>query len=210
MTHRLLSLILPPAVLNVSHKILRGGQRSSVKRKLVGEKRLHLGCGIKFLEGWANIDFQSDGAVIGFDLTDRLPIDSNTIELIYSEHFIEHLTLSQATALLSECHRVLRSGAILRLSTPCLRKLIDEYLAGRTSEWEDVGWNPATPCQMVNEGLRLWGHQFVYDAQELKRVLEAVGFSRVTKAAWRESTTPALRQLESRPFHGEIIFEAFK
>jgi hypothetical protein len=40
----------------------------------------------------------------------------------------------------------------------------------------DVGWRPATPCQMVNEGLRLWGYQFLYDASELKRILEEAGF----------------------------------
>ncbi|MFZ0749564.1 MAG: methyltransferase domain-containing protein [Pyrinomonadaceae bacterium] len=169
-----------------------------------------MGCGANILDGWANLDLQGNGSVIGFDLTNRLPIDSNTIELIYSEHFIEHLTLNQTTALLAECHRVLQSGGIIRLSTPSLKKIIDEYLVGRTSEWLDVDWTPGTPCQMVNEGLRLWGHQFVFDADELRRTLEDAGFRRVIETTWRESATPALRGLESRPFHGEIIFEAVK
>jgi predicted SAM-dependent methyltransferase len=63
---------------------------------------------------------------------------------------------------------------------------------------------------MLNEGLREWGHQFVYDACELGRLLEEAGFREVTQVAWRESTTPALRNLECRPFHGEIICEATK
>ncbi|MFY9621328.1 MAG: methyltransferase domain-containing protein [Pyrinomonadaceae bacterium] len=202
--------ILTPGVFTTFRNVVRTLQRRSVRKKLRGQNRLHLGCGANILDGWANLDLQGNGSVIGFDLTNRLPIDSNTIELIYSEHFIEHLTLNQTTALLAECHRVLQSGGIIRLSTPSLKKIIDEYLVGRTSEWLDVDWTPGTPCQMVNEGLRLWGHQFVFDADELRRTLEDAGFRRVIETTWRESATPALRGLESRPFHGEIIFEAVK
>lgn len=63
---------------------------------------------------------------------------------------------------------------------------------------------------MVNGAFRLWGHRFVYDEDELERILDDAGFRNVTPAAWRESTTPELRGLECRPFHGEIILEAVK
>ena len=185
-------------------------KRPWVEKKLEGQTRLHLACGNHVLDDWANLDLENNGQVIGWDLTHRLPVRSDTIELIYSEHFIEHLPLDQAAIFLTECHRVLRPDGILRLSTPSLKKIVDEYLSGRTSEWCDVGWNPATPCRLVNEGLRLWGHQFVYDVDELKRLLGNTGYRQVTQVTWRESPTPALRNLESRPFHGEIIFEAIK
>jgi predicted SAM-dependent methyltransferase len=189
-------------------RITGTARRDQVERQIEGQTRLHLGCGGNVLEGWANIDYESSGKVIGWDLTERLPVRSGSVELIFCEHFIEHITLGQAEALLADCFRVLRPGGILRLSTPSLQKLIDEYLSGRTTEWSDVGWRPATPCRMVNEGLRSWGHQFVYDASELRSILEAGGFRNVTLAAWHESATPALRNLERRPYHGEIIYEA--
>jgi predicted SAM-dependent methyltransferase len=185
-------------------------KRARVARQLEGHQRLHLGCGNNIIEGWANVDIQSNRKVIGWDLTECLPVRDQTIDLIFCEHFIEHVTLERAKTLLADCYRVLRAGGILRLSTPSLKKLVDEYLSGRTSEWWDVGWRPATSCQMLNEGLREWGHQFVYDACELGRLLEEAGFREVTQVAWRESTTPALRNLECRPFHGEIICEATK
>jgi hypothetical protein len=96
----------------------------------------------------------------------------------------------------------------MRISTPDLRRFIDEYLDGHTSEFADVGWEPETPCRMVNEGLRLWGHQFVYDAAELEVLLRRCGFSSIVRTGWRESRHEALRGLEARPFHGELIFEA--
>jgi predicted SAM-dependent methyltransferase len=203
-------MIVPPAVGWAGHALARIPRRFWVRRRLRGRENLHLACGGHVLDGWANIDLQSKGDVIGWDLTDGLPLRSATIEFIYSEHFIEHLTLQQARALLAECHRVLRSDGILRLSTPSLAVLLEEYRAGRTSAWCDLGWSPATPCQLINEGFRLWGHQFVYDAAELTRTLVEAGFRQVTQTAWHASATPALRELECRPFRGELIFEAIK
>jgi predicted SAM-dependent methyltransferase len=210
MIQRILDMMTPPIVLKVSREILRNIRRRSASRKLAGQERLHLACGNNILEGWANIDFKSDGKVIGWDLAHGLPVRSGTIELIFCEHFIEHITLKQAKELLAECHRCLRSDGMLRLSTPSLKKVVEEYLLGRTSEWHDVGWSPATPCQMVNEGLRLWNHQFVYDDNELKRLLNEAGFREIRQVAWRESMVPGLRKLECRPFHGEVILEAIK
>jgi predicted SAM-dependent methyltransferase len=173
-------------------------------------KQLHLGCGTNLLPGWVNVDFNALDGVIQHDLTQPFPLASEVIEFIYSEHFIEHITRAQALALLGECRRVLRTDGVIRLSTPNLKKLVDEYLACRISEWTDVDWRPSTPCQMVNEGLRLWGHQFVYDTEELMLLLNEAGFQQVTAVAWRESRYLELKGLECRPFHGEIIVEAVK
>ena len=72
----------------------------------------------------------------------------------------------------------------------------------------DVGWNPTTRCAMVNEGLRLWGHNFIYDQCELTLLLRQAGFTRIEAATWRESRHEPLRGLEARPFHKELICEA--
>ena len=205
-----LDLLTPPVVAQACRKLMRSARGPRVARQLEGHDRLHLACGTSVLNGWANIDLKSNGAVVGWDLTDRLPVRAGAIDLVFCEHFIEHLTMKQATALLVDCHRVLRPNGTLRLSTPSLKKVVTEYASGGTQEWRDVGWNPATPCQMVNEAFRLWGHRFVYDEEELRRILDDAGYREVTQVAWHESTTPALRGLECRPFHGEIILEATK
>ena len=206
----LLKMISPPFIINSLNELISKINVIIAKKKLVGQKKLHLACGGNILDKWANIDFKTCDVVIGLNLTKPLPVRSGTIELVFSEHFIEHVSFIEAKRLLAECFRVMQPNGILRLSTPCLKKIIDEYLLGRTSEWCELGWNPETPCQMVNEGLRLWGHQFVYDFSELKWILEDAGFEEVKQVIWHESTTPALRKLECRPFHGDIILEAIK
>lgn len=170
--------------------------------------KLHLGCGPRLLENWINVDITRRPGVVAWDLTKPFPLKSRSIELIYSEHFIEHLTRPDALGMLRECRRVLSPAGRLRLSTPNLKKLVEEYVAGRLTEWTDMGWRPATPCALLNEGLRLWGHQFVYDEAELETLLKEAGFRNVTVCPWGQSAWPGLSNLESRPLHGEIIMEA--
>lgn len=189
-------------------KVRRPIQRAHDRNELVKYKKLHLGCGTNILPGWANIDLVGHAGSLLHDIIKPFPILSQTINFIYSEHFIEHITRRQAHNLLVECRRMLAPGGVVRLSTPNLRFIIDEYLRGRTTEWNDVNWNPVTPCQMMNEALRLWDHQFVYDFEELELLLKESGFSVVYPVSWRQSEYPELRSLECRPFHGEIIVEA--
>jgi predicted SAM-dependent methyltransferase len=180
------------------------------RRQLEGARRLHLGCGENLLPGWANVDLIGFDGVIPWNLARPLPVDSGTVDLIYSEHFIEHITLAQAGAWLADCHRVLRPGGVIRISTPDLRTLIAAYQRKSIDDWADVDWRPASPCKLVNEGMRLWGHEFIFDLEEITAQLTAVGFSRVERRGWHDSPHAELRGLECRPDHGDLIIEATK
>jgi predicted SAM-dependent methyltransferase len=172
--------------------------------------KLHLGSGENLIDGWVNVDFNGPPGTIHYDLTRSFPIPDESVTFIFNEHFIEHITRDQALALLSECRRVLRNGGVIRLSTPDLRKLVDEYAGGRVDEWADMNWKPLTPCRLLNEGMRLWGHQFVYDFDELQLLCKEAGFRSVSRQEWRRSSHPELNGLETRPFHDEIIIEAVR
>lgn len=179
-----------------------------VRAALAGQTRLHLGCGRNVVPGWANVDAEGGAGVIAWDLRRPLPAADASFDYVFSEHFIEHVTRDEALRLLRECRRVLKPGGVLRTTTPDLRKLVAEYLSGRLDEWRDVAWLPESPCRLLNEGMRLWGHQFVYDEPELRALLAEAGFADVERVAWRESSHEALRGLECRPLHDEIIVEA--
>jgi predicted SAM-dependent methyltransferase len=210
MMNNIFELILPPITKPIIRQIIMEMRLPIARKKLSGYKKLHLACGNNILDGWANIDLVGNNTVIGWDLRYQLPISAGSIELIFCEHFLEHLTLKQGNLFLIDCLRVLRPGGVLRISTPSLEVVIKEYLSGLTPGLYDSGWQPESPCQMVNEGLRLWGHQFVYDKSELKRCLENAGFKKETEVAWHKSMNPELANLECRPDHGEIIIEAIK
>lgn len=179
--------------------------------------KLNLGCGAHAMEDWVNYDIEwaPGSSVIKFDLSKwGLPHVDNSVDYIFSEHFIEHITREQCENLVRDCFRVLRPGGVIRLATPSLSKLLSNYIEGSRMGMEDLDlpqvWNPKTPCQMVNEGMRLWGHSFLYDAQELCSLLQGVGFHSTELVSWRKSSYPELQELEVRPYHGDLIMEAIK
>lgn len=172
--------------------------------------KLHLGCGKKYINGWINIDQASGVADELIDLRRFLPYSDNSVDFIFNEHFIEHLTRREAFMFLKECYRVLSYKGVLRISTPDLEYLITKYKEKDLTEWNDERWFPMSACQMMNEGMTDWGHKFLYDYEELYSVLELVGFSKITLEKYKESKNPELRDLESRFYHKELIAEAVK
>ncbi|HCA59066.1 MAG TPA: hypothetical protein DEP46_13920 [Blastocatellia bacterium] len=175
-----------------------------------GIERLNLGCGDNLLDGWANVDFGGSPGVIEHDLTKPIPLPSGSIQFIFTEHFIEHINREQAQAFLQDCFRLLKKGGVLRISTPNLRRIVDDYLKGPQPEWSDWEWSPETACQMVNGAMRLWGHQFIYDHEELEILLKEAKFDRVERKGWGESDFSDLRGLETREYFDDVIVEAIK
>jgi len=190
---KLLSDFIPPIIYLVLNRLKNQIDVSRAWNKIARYEKLHLACGSNIINGWANIDLLDQKPIIRLILTDQLPVKSNTIRFIYSEHCIGHINQKQAKRMLSECYRVLHLGGVIRVFTPDLAKIIDEYLAGRLSEWNDVGWSPLNTCQMLNEGMRLWGYQFIYDTKELQKLFADCGFREITLVKWRESRHPVLQ-----------------
>jgi len=179
-------------------------------------RRLHLACGIaglghgaKILPGWTNIDIEGDGTTtFAWNLTEPLPLPDGSVDCVYSEHFIEHLSLEHGRRLLADCRRVLAPGGVVRVSTPDLMALVRKYLEGDVQEWTDMGWSPQTPSDLLNEGMRNWGHLYVYDEAKLSAELTSAGFASVRRSRWGDSAHEPLRRLETRPDHGDLILEA--
>lgn len=170
--------------------------------------KVHLGCGSNYIEGWINVDLDSSKADVQADLRFPLPYKDACVDYIFNEHFIEHINREDGRKFLAECFRVLKPGGVLRVSTPDLKWLVAQYIGGKLDEWSDVGWIPRTSCELINEGMRSWGHLYLYDATELILAMQSVGFTAIAQAFHRESSVPELCNLECRPWHRELILEA--
>ena len=89
---------------------------------------VNLGCGNRFLSNWINLDFTSRSSeVIACDIRKSIPLSDNCADLIYSSHFLEHLTYEEASETLLECKRVLISDGILRVVVPNLEHYVNLY-----------------------------------------------------------------------------------
>jgi predicted SAM-dependent methyltransferase len=174
--------------------------------------RLHLGCGDHRLEGWINADVAKTFAAGLFaDGAKGLPFRDGAMAFVHCEDLLEHLDFESGVAMLAECFRVLREGGVLRILTPDLRALIEKvYRAAdpRQLAWCERELEASGPCQAFNAHLRMKGeHRFVYDEQELSRVLRSIGFE-VARVRWNESRHPELRYLDLRDFGLNLFLEA--
>lgn len=173
--------------------------------------KLHLGCGKRILPGWTNVDAERwVPEVERADLSKPFPWKDQSVDLIYAEHFLEHLDENQGLQFLMECKRVLKRTGTLRISTPNLKALARAYMNGEINFFAGNGgeWYPRTPAQMLNQGMRHWGHQYLFDREELELYLRAAGFEHIQKKNWGRSIFVEFRNLESRPDFSDLIFEA--
>ncbi|HEY0562443.1 MAG TPA: tetratricopeptide repeat protein, partial [Methylophilus sp.] len=168
---------------------------------------LHLGCGERKFEGFINIDAETS-ADMQLDLTQPLPWQKSSVSGIYSEHFFEHISQAQGLALLHECQRVLKPGGIVRIAMPDLATVISDYVNNTMHpDWERFGldWT-ATRCERLNIAMRWWGHQWIYDEEELVRLAKKVGLEVKGRCAVGESSEEMFKNREHRA-SSELIVE---
>lgn len=60
--------------------------------------------------------------------TKHLPLESESVDAIYTCHMLEHLDRQEAVAFLGEAYRVLKKGGVLRIVVPDFRQQIMNYL----------------------------------------------------------------------------------
>ena len=92
---------------------------------------VNLACGARYINqsNWINLDFNSESKnVIKANLINKIPLENNSVDFVYSSHFIEHLDNKDLNKLLDEIYRILKPGGILRLSTPNFEYLVKEYV----------------------------------------------------------------------------------
>lgn len=92
-------------------------------------KKINLGCGQRIHTEWINIDFKSiNPEVITHDLCKEIPFESNSCDVVYHSHLLEHFTKSYAPIFLNNCCRVLRPGGAIRVVVPDLENIARLYL----------------------------------------------------------------------------------
>ncbi|HVZ08113.1 class I SAM-dependent methyltransferase [Rhodopila sp.] len=127
-----LSFISPSeATFHASQDYTNETAMKAAVEKLVAEKKpmcLHFGVGGVIHAGYINVDkwpyfgpFENLKNYFVYDFTEKTwPIPSESVDYIYSEDFIEHITQRNQVIFLAEAYRTLKPGGIHRISTPDL------------------------------------------------------------------------------------------
>jgi predicted SAM-dependent methyltransferase len=162
-----------------------------------------------------------DSYFVQLDGRDPLPFTDDCLDWAYAEHFIEHLTFGEGVHWLGEVRRVLRSGGLVRLTTPDLRLYVESYMrddGGMFPRHREVMWEqgarprmPERPAFMMNMVFSFWGHRWIYDLEELQHALERAGYSadRITRRSFLVGSDPLVASMD-RPHrrHETMYLEA--
>lgn len=191
-------------------------RKSKIADHLKGHpvKKLQLGTSNNVLDGWLNTDvFVNRDPIVYLDAIQRFPFKDDTFDYIISEHMIEHVEYQAAQVMLQECYRVLKPGGRVRFATPDLNVLLglhsnEKKTAAQVDyiDWSIARFRPeATECKdvfLINNFVRAWGHQFLYDEETLRYALSVSGFRDIKFYKPGISEDPNLENLES---HGREI-----
>jgi predicted SAM-dependent methyltransferase len=169
-----------------------------------GPIRLELGSGPRVgMEGWISVDLNVS-ADIQHDLTKPLPLPDESVDAIYSSHMLEHFTYPRPMLdLLHDCRRVLKPGAALKVAVPNARIFLDAYRDPAPFDCEkfcteEVGLHFTSRIDVVNFIAYLGGeHKFMFDEENLPRVLEEAGFRDAHTRGFDPSIDVARRRHES-------------
>jgi len=111
-----------------------------------------------------------------------IPHKDNSVDVIYTSHMIEHLSRDEFSAFLKEAKRVLKKGGIIRISTPDLHKMVEQY--NKTGDGNNFIESTLLSYQMPKSfihklqllisGLR--NHHWLYNETSLCNFLKTRGF----------------------------------
>lgn len=159
---------------------------------------IQFGCGTHPLPApWQNYDME-------VDITKPLPFASDSVDFIFAEMVVEHVTPQQGWNFLDECFRLLKPGGVVRIVIPDfvknMRDLNAAYMAAN---------NRCTGAVTRKEHARsiifCHGHQAMWTQEMMVCALDAIGFKAVP-VKFLESAHPMLNDIEQHwKCHGKDV-----
>lgn len=179
-------------------------------------KKYNLGCGTHIYQGYLNIGYWSNlehgglykdlngtknTYMLNHDLTQGIPAEDNSLELVYHSHMLEHLSYTEGIEFMRECYRVLKPGAKMRILVPDLGLWIKAYTENNSFFFEEyrktLDLNIYTTKASIFMGmLHNHGHKCGYDYESLKWLAEYSGFINIKKTLYADSDIEDINELE--------------
>lgn len=136
--------------------------------------RLHIGCGTLYKDGWVNIDLAGTRVDMPWNLAKPLPFPAQSVDAIFHEHLLEHLTYTEGIELHRRCLTLLKPGGILRIGVPDAGTALHAYAMAPSGEAGPFPTAMARVASLTYDS----GHKSIYDAETLELSCMAAGFVR--------------------------------
>lgn len=143
--------------------------------------KLHLGCGLKLLNGYINVDIRPE---LNCDVIDNVKelnkFENDSAEEIYACHVLEHFNRFEYKEVLKRWFEVLKKGGVLKISVPDIGEVIGQYNNGI----------PLKKLMGFLYGGQTYPQNFHYigfDFNTLKEDMEEIGFKNVEIWDWKKT-----------------------
>jgi predicted SAM-dependent methyltransferase len=148
-------------------------------------KIVNLGGGGNCLDGCLTVDTdpRADSYV---DLRKPLPFGDKLIDGIFCEEVIEHLSELDGAVMLRECLRIMKPGAVIRITTPDLNWFSLSLIDGEID------------CGDMNKIFYGHKHRYLYSRNKLSDSVRRCGFIELRQSIYRDSNSQ-LGHLDSHP-----------
>lgn len=141
--------------------------------------------------GWLILDWSDQ------DITTKLAFDEATVDVVFSEHVLEHLPFAGAVHFLQDALRILKPGGVFRLVCPLLDRLLQVDLSDNLGQtyirnslvpyYKDEhalltgtfglsGIYDAPNVFLFNSMFRMHDHQFIWSSGLLIAIMKAIGY----------------------------------
>lgn len=176
--------------------------------------KLNIGSNSEKLPDWINMDIQPVEGCVQHDARTPFHYRSDSVNFIFSEHFIEHLTEDEALAFFKECYRMLVPGGVVRTVTFDVIKLFHNTMPDKWPEYSSQLYSGMFShmegVQFLNFAIYEGNaHKHMFNPDEMIRILRLAGFSTFVIPEFRQSIYPELQNLEYR-CNSDCIVEAIK
>jgi len=193
-------------VLNLPYRITR---RSKIKKYYKSHEkiRLQFGSGIIIINGFLNTNLY---VKVPIDITKKLPFPNDSIDIIFSNHVIEHIYNRQFKKYLRESLRILKKGGIQIITTPSLKKIVDaiyydnekknillfESHLEMAQKIKIFGGGKLDPATYLNYVTHIYyGHRFLYDFEAIYKLAKMAGYSNITEISVREIPDKSIKEI---------------
>jgi predicted SAM-dependent methyltransferase len=164
---------------------------------------LELGAGEKKGAGnWITMDL-AHGCDLPTDLLQTLPFPDNSVEKIYSSHFLEHFQTLDILKILKESHRILKPGGWISACVPDGSIYINAYCSKK--EMDPKIWLRYTPAANIFSKIDYVNymaylgteHKHLFDQDNLSALFEAAGFKNVRPRSFNPEYDMKVRDYQS-------------
>ncbi|WP_287524163.1 FkbM family methyltransferase, partial [Okeania sp. SIO2C2] len=158
---------------------------------------------------WITLDYYGYPCDLNHDLKYPLPFPDDSIPNVYSSHVLEHFYYYELMGLLQEIYRVLMPGGNCLICVPNAEIYIRGYLEPDKFDSEfyckfKPGYNYYSPIDYLNYIAYMGGHhKILFDTENLKLILESIGFKNVRTRSFDSVYDLKEREHESIYFYSE-------